>query len=165
MALPDFWNDKEKAKDVIKRLKELKEITEPFTGLQRLMEDITLLAEMAEDNTKDAEDVNEEIKTFVEGLRKLEFQLMLMGAHDRNNAYLSIHAGAGGTEACDWVTILLRMYSRWVERHRFSLETIESLDGDDAGLKRITLHIKGPSCLWLFKSGSWHTPTCQNISI
>ncbi|MGR3319046.1 MAG: peptide chain release factor 2 [Candidatus Anammoxibacter sp.] len=152
MALPDFWNDKEKAKEVIKRLKELKEITGPFTKLQTSIDDITLLAEMAEDNTKDAEDLNEEIKTFVAGLRKLEFQLMLMGVHDRNNAYLSIHAGAGGTEACDWVTILLRMYSRWVERHKFTLEIIESLDGDDAGLKRITLHIKGRFAYGYLKS-------------
>ncbi|MGR3219065.1 MAG: peptide chain release factor 2 [Candidatus Anammoxibacter sp.] len=152
MALPDFWNDKEKAKEVISKLKELKEVTEPFTSLRKSIDDITLFAEMAEDNTKDAEDVMADIKAFVKELRKLEFQLMFMGVHDRSNAYLSIHAGAGGTEACDWVTILLRMYSRWVERHRFTLETIESLDGDDAGLKRITLHIKGRFAYGYLKS-------------
>lgn len=143
MASPDFWNNKEKANDVVKRLKLLKEITTPFKELQKSMEDITILAEIAEDNTEDAKDLNDDLNTFIDGLKRLEFQFMLNGAHDRNNAYLSIHAGAGGTEACDWVTMLLRMYSRWIERRNFTQETIEFLDGEDAGLKRITLHVKG----------------------
>ena len=144
MASPDFWNNKDEAKKVVKKLKLLKEVTTPFKDLQKSMEDITFLAEIADENTSDIEDLNKDLNNLVSELKNLEFQLMLNGAHDRNNAYLSIHAGAGGTEACDWVTILLRMYSRWVERHNFTQEVIESLDGEDAGLKRITLHIKGP---------------------
>jgi len=143
MSSVGFWNNKEKAQDTLKLLKTLKETTEPFEKLKRSIEDIALLAEMAEEETKDADDLQNDLDIFVKELGDLEFQLMLNGPHDRSNAYLSIHAGAGGTEACDWVSILLRMYSRWVERHNFTQEIIESLAGDDAGIKRITLHIKG----------------------
>ncbi len=143
MESPGFWNDKENAKDVVKKLKLLKEVTGPFFELQESIDDISILAEAADEGSSDADDLSNDMGQLKSVFDKLEFQLMLSGAHDRNNAYLSINAGAGGTEACDWVTILLRMYSRWVERHRFSMEVIEFLDGEDAGLKRITLHIKG----------------------
>lgn len=143
MASSDFWNDKENAKSVVKELKKLKEIIEPFLKLDELLEDLTVLAEITGDNDSDVEALNNDLGTLASGIENLEFRLMLNGEHDLNNAYLSIHAGAGGTEACDWVTILLRMYSRWVERHNFSLTVIDSLDGEDAGIKRITLNIKG----------------------
>ncbi len=143
MSTSDFWNDKEKAQDVVKNLKLVKEIVTPFRELETLRDDLEVLAEISGDSDEDEEEFNKDLQVFVNDLGKIEFQLMLNGNHDRNNAYLNIHAGAGGTEACDWVSILLRMYSRWVERHRFEMEVIESLDGDDAGIKRITLRIKG----------------------
>lgn len=143
MSSADFWLNKESARSVVNEMKILKDVISPFNGLQESIDDISLLAEMAEDGSDDAADIENDLNEFVSRLEDLEFQLMVNGTHDRNNAYLSVHAGAGGTEACDWTTMLLRMYSRWVERHNFTQEVIDSLDGDDAGLKRITLHIKG----------------------
>lgn len=143
MISTGFWENKEKSKEVVKKLKLLKETIAPFKNLQKSMEDISILAEIADGNENDLEYLAGDLHTFSEGLGKLELQLMFNGMHDRNNAYLSIHAGAGGTEACDWVTMLLRMYTRWIERHNFTADILDSLNGEDAGIKRITLHVTG----------------------
>lgn len=144
MHSPDFWNNREKVQKIVNKLKHLKEITSPFQGLQKSLEDITLLTALAEeDDEKEVEELTHDLNILEERLSRFELQLMLNGPNDGNNAYLSIHAGAGGTEACDWAAMLLRMYSRWVERHNYSQDIMDSLAGEEAGIRRVTLHIKG----------------------
>ena len=91
--------------------------------------------------------------------------MMLNGQNDSCNAFLSIHAGAGGTESCDWASMLLRMYSMWAEKNNFSMETIDLLPGEEAGVKRVATIIKGQFRLWLFKIRDWCPPSGSYITI
>lgn len=117
----------------------------PFQELQKSLEDIaclSLLAEEEQDEQADAE-VNKEISVFTKKLEGLELRTLLGESHDISNAYLSIYAGAGGTESCDWVSMLFRMYTRWIENNGFTYTLIDLLPGEEAGIKRITIYIQG----------------------
>jgi peptide chain release factor 2 len=145
MERADFWQDQEKAKKTIDQMKALKAATDPFKELEAAIEDEKIMLELAEEEHNDA--AAAEVRAAVAGLSKrverLQARTLFSGPHDSENAYLSIHAGAGGTEACDWVAMLLRMYSRWAEDKKFDVKMVDSLPGDEAGFRSVTLHVVG----------------------
>ncbi|MEZ6003041.1 MAG: peptide chain release factor 2 [Planctomycetota bacterium] len=141
----DFWNDTEKSQALIQELKGLRLTVEPIRKTEQAFEDMDVLAEMAaelgeEEVIEEAGTLNANIVQWVEGL---EFQLMLGGPNDRNAAYLQISAGAGGVDACDWASMLLRMYTRWAERHGYEIEEVEYQEETEGGIRGATLLIKG----------------------
>ena len=145
MAAPDFWENKEKAQEVVKSLRAIKQDVVPIQTILKTHKDVSELCDLAEAEN-DAETLAEldaELKTLDSEIGKAEFHRMLNGSHDSDNIYMSIHAGAGGTESCDWASMLLRMYNHWLEMHRYKVEVVDSLAGEEAGLRRVTLHIEG----------------------
>ena len=144
MAAPDFWGDREKAQTAVAELKFLKAATEPLQEMASALEELQVLAELTAEDPAAHEEFTNALATFEQQVEKFEFQQMLNGPDDRNNAYLTIHAGAGGTESCDWTEMLLRMYLRWAGRNRFKAEIIEVTAGEEAGLRRVTAHLVGP---------------------
>ena len=144
MAHPDFWNSKETAQKVIDQATAIKSKTVPFDQLVTAVEDLEVLREMADEG--DADSIRElatEYPIILAKLDALELQLLMGGEFDRSNCFLAINAGAGGTEACDWADMLLRMYQRWAERHQHTCKIIEHQAGEEAGTKSVTLHIIG----------------------
>ncbi|MDE1890636.1 MAG: peptide chain release factor 2 [Planctomycetota bacterium] len=154
LSSPNFWENKDKAQQTVKRLKSLKEIVLPFRELQKALDDIECLSTLAEEERDEqaAAEVVKDIKSFEQKLEKIELRTMLGEPHDHCNAYLSIYAGAGGTESCDWVSMLFRMYSRWVEKSGYTLSLIDILPGEEAGIKRVTVLIKGDYVYGYLKS-------------
>ncbi|MBM4045470.1 MAG: PCRF domain-containing protein, partial [Planctomycetes bacterium] len=146
MAAPKFWENREKAQETIKRLKGLKDVVQPLKELQKAYDDVVVLAELVKDEQDAAAtaEVEREIAALGQKVERLEFQVMLSGPEDRSNAYLNIHAGAGGTESCDWASMLLRMYTRWAERNGYACEMVEIQPGEEAGLRRVVVNVKGP---------------------
>ena len=112
----------------------------PFQELQKALTDVVDLSELAEEESDEEleAEIAKDLQSFTQKLEKLELRMMLNGQNDSCNAYLNIHAGAGGTESCDWASMLLRMYSMWAERNNFSMETIDLLPGEEAGVKRVS---------------------------
>jgi peptide chain release factor 2 len=143
MGLPNFWDNQEKAQQVIQQLKPLNGLLKPFEELETTAADLQALAELAEEDAGlDGELAGELGK--VEGrLDDFELRAMLSGPQDASNAYLRVQAGTGGTEACDWAQMLVRMYGRWAERHGFEADLIDELRNDEAGIRSATLHVKG----------------------
>ena len=144
MVAPDFWDDREKAQRIVNELKSLKAIIEPLEVLASDVEDLHVLAELAHEDPAAEAELAGELDKAEKAVAQSEFQQMLNGPDDRRNAYLSIHAGAGGTESCDWVEMLLRMYLRWADRKNFKVDIIEATAGEEAGLRRTTVHVAGP---------------------
>lgn len=146
MSAPNFWDNAESAQKVVAQLKALKAVVEPVTELSEQVEDLQALHELgaeAGDSDTLAEAVAEAEKLTAD-LDRLELRTMLSGPHDAGNCYVSIHAGAGGTESCDWAEMLLRMYLRYFERSGYKIEQIDRLDGEEAGIRSTTLHVFGP---------------------
>ena len=138
----------------MKELKNLKELVETIHGLYTSYEDINLLIEMGYEDEDPAmvKELEEEIHTFEKVFEKLKIQTLLSGEYDACNAIMTIHAGAGGTESCDWAGMLYRMYCRWAERKGFSLQVLDFLDGDIAGIKAVTFEVKGENAYGYLKS-------------
>ncbi len=154
MSQEKFWNNQEEAKKVIEEVTGLKKTLEGYTGFQKKMEELSAMAELLA--TADDEATHKE---FLELLAKLEADIgslevasLLSGPHDKNNAIVSIHAGAGGTESCDWAELLLRMYTRWAERRGWQVELDEIQPGDEAGITRATFKIIGTNAYGYTKS-------------
>lgn len=145
MEEPSFWNDNDKAQKVIAESNEIKAWTKPARDLQRRLEDVSsLLPEAYECEDEDmVEELVHELEKIERELNDLEVRRMLSGELDSKNCYLSINAGAGGTEACDWVEMLARMYRRWAESRGWKVEVVDSLDGEVAGIKNITFKFTG----------------------
>lgn len=145
-AAPEFWNDAEAAQKVLKELSGLRAPLETWQGLKRRAEDLQVLIQLAEeaDDAAMAAEVSAETAALETELERFELERLLNGKFDDHNAILTLHAGAGGTEAQDWCAMLLRMYTRWAERSGYKVELLDSLDGDEAGLKSATLAIRGP---------------------
>jgi peptide chain release factor 2 len=144
MAEPGFWDNQEAAQAVISSVSAMRAKINPMKELEKLVGDLEVLREMA--LAGDDESVAELVQTYPEVKKKvdaLELVLLMNGPHDRNNCFLTINAGAGGTEACDWADMLLRMYQRWGERHEFGVEVLEHQPGDEVGTKSATLRITG----------------------
>lgn len=143
MGQPNFWDNNEKAQTVIDELKPLNGLLKPFEELQETAGDVQALAELcAEDDSLDQELANELGKT-ERRLDEFELRAMLSGSQDASNAFLKIQAGTGGTEACDWAQMLVRMYSRWAEQHGFTAELVDELRNDEAGIRSATLRMVG----------------------
>lgn len=143
MAQPDFWDNKESAQATVQSLSACKNVLEPYNTLHREADDFLAIAELAAEDEAFLEEADDAWSQLSEHLDKLELMSFLSGKFDRNNAYFYIHAGAGGTESCDWASILLRMYRRWFERRGWSDEIIDMQPGDEAGIKSAVLKVTG----------------------
>ncbi|MFH7319088.1 peptide chain release factor 2 [Desulfurivibrio sp. D14AmB] len=144
-AAPDFWNNPDQAAVVQKEQGALQNIVDAFNEVNSAREEADLLLELAvaEGDREVEREVARSLAKLDERIEGLELECMFNGEHDLNNAILTIHAGAGGTEAQDWVEILLRMYLRWTEQKRFATEIVDILPGDEAGIKSVTVMVKG----------------------
>jgi peptide chain release factor 2 len=143
MGQPSFWNNPEKARQTIQQLKPLNALLKPYEELEATSADLQALAELCgEDDSLEGE-LEKELAGTERKLAEFEMQAMLSGPQDASNAYLKIQAGTGGTEACDWAQMLLRLYARWAERHGYQVEIVDELRNDEAGIRSATLHIVG----------------------
>lgn len=154
MEAPGFWDDAEKASADMKELKDLKSIVERADALSMAYDDIMTLIEMGNEEADESlvPEVENEFVQFQKEFEDLRITTMLTGEHDAENAILTLHAGAGGTESCDWASMLCRMYEKWADKRGFTVEVLDSLDGDEAGLKSVTLEIQGDNAYGYLKS-------------
>ena len=154
MGEPSFWDDAAAAQRLNQELAALKGGVDTYKGLMAKYEDAETLYEMGieEGDASMEDDIRAELDLIAEGLETLQLEVLLSGDYDANNAILTLHAGAGGTEAQDWTQMLLRMYGRWAERHGFTVETADLQPGDEAGVKSATLFIKGHNAYGFLKS-------------
>ncbi len=143
MARPDFWSDPAAAQQVLQKRSALKETLERGRALLSSLDDARALVDLGKEGEPVRDDLRAAIKILAARLQAVEIEMMLRGENDHLNAILTIHPGAGGTEAQDWAAMLYRMYLRWVERHGYSAEVLDSLDGEEAGLKSATVLVKG----------------------
>jgi len=145
MLMPDFWDDQQAAQTVISESNSLKDLVNEYNELNDTQENLEMTLELLreEPDADLQEELSNELPEFVEQLSQFELQLLLSEPYDKNNAILELHAGAGGTESQDWTSMLLRMYTRWAEKRGFKVETMNYLAGDEAGVKSVTLSIKG----------------------
>ncbi len=154
MEVPGFWDDVETSQHVMKQVKTLEAEIDGFQALSQQYEDIETLIEMGyeEEDESLIADIEEELHTFEEQFEKLRISTLLTGEYDESNAILSLHAGAGGTEACDWVNMLLRMYSKWADSRGFQTELLDYVDGDETGYKSVTMQINGENAYGYLRS-------------
>ena len=154
MAAPDFWDDPQVSTEKTRKLKSLKDDVSTYYELEAQYQDILDLIELA--NEEDDRDMIEEVEAdyakFKEKLENLQTKTLLSGEYDDQNAIITLHAGAGGTEACDWTSMLYRMYTRWADQHGFQVEVLDTLEGDEAGLKSVTFQINGENAYGYLKS-------------
>jgi peptide chain release factor 2 len=148
MAGESFWNNNEQAQKIIEESNNTKRRVEPFLKAEKQFEDFQVMLELAESEPpasqlKIQDDLESELKQFVKDLDAMELRVLLNGPHDRNNCILSINAGAGGTEACDWASMLMRMYTRWAERRGWKVQVEDALEGEGAGIKSVVMKISG----------------------
>lgn len=149
-----FWSDSENSSKVLRELKQLKDMIEEYEKLSSKLEDAIALADMAieENDESYVEEVKKEQAEIIEQEGKMRIELLLSGPYDRNNAIVSFHPGAGGTEAQDWASMLYRMITRWGEKHNYKVKLLDWLDGDEAGLKSATVMIEGINAYGYLKS-------------
>ena len=154
MSEPSFWDDAAAAQNLNQELAALKGGVDTYKELMAKYEDAETLYEMGieESDPSMEADIRAELNLIAEGLETLQLEVLLSGDYDANDAILTLHAGAGGTEAQDWTQMLLRMYGRWAERHGFTVETADLQPGDEAGVKSATLFIKGHNAYGFLKS-------------
>ncbi len=154
MEEPGFWDDPERSTKMMKESKNLKDTVEGFQKLENQYEEIGLLIEMGyEENDPDViPEIQQMLTEFEEGLESLRITTLLSGEYDNNNAILRLNAGAGGTESCDWCSMLYRMYCRWADKKGFTTEVLDFLDGDEAGIKSVTVQINGENVYGYLKS-------------
>ena len=153
-AEPGFWNDVENSQKVLQRTKSLKAKVEKFEKLKSEWEDLKTLNELGleEQDESIIPEVQEGMTSFKSNYEELRLETLLTGPYDKNNAILVLHAGAGGTEAQDWVGMLLRMYTRWCENKEFTVKTLDFLDGEEAGIKSVTIGVMGENAYGYLKS-------------
>jgi peptide chain release factor 2 len=143
MGQPSFWDNQEKAQQIIGQLKVLNVLLNPYEALAESAGDLHALAELAEEDDSLDEELEAELGKIEKRLDDFEMQSMLSGPQDASNAYLKIQAGTGGTEACDWAQMLVRMYTRWAERHGYQVDLVDELRNDEAGIRNATLKVSG----------------------
>ena len=151
---PNFWNDAAKSTRVMQEIKQMKDTIEEYETLCTRLEDAVVLAEMAieENDESSIDEVQAELDFVVREEERMRIAVLLSGPYDKNNAIVSFHPGAGGTEAQDWASMLYRMYNRWADDHGFRVKLLDWLDGDEAGLKSATLMIEGTNAYGYLKS-------------
>ena len=151
---PDFWNDPEKSQATLKHLKMLKTKLGKFNHLESTLEEVELMIMLGnEDNDESMpEQVAAALEKYEEEFELLRLETLLTGEYDSNNAIMSIHPGAGGTESQDWAEMLFRMYTRWGDEHGFEVKVVDYIDGDEAGLKSATVQFIGDNAYGFLKS-------------
>lgn len=161
MEEPGFWDDAEKSTKLVQEAKHLKDTVELYRGLEQEYEDIQVMIEMGyeENDPSLIPEIEEMLQEFEKNLEKLRLETLLSGEYDKYNAILRLNAGAGGTESCDWCSMLYRMYCRWADKMGFKTEVLDYLDGDEAGIKSVTIQINGGECLWLSEVRARRTPS------
>ncbi len=152
MSEPNFWDDSKNSNKVMRDLKNLKSIVEPFQESYAKLSDLKEFADMAKDDSSFLDQVNKDLIQLNQQVDQVELRTILAGEFDSNNALLSINAGAGGTESCDWANMLLRMYSRWSESKKHKVEILDILPGEEAGIKSATLRISGSMAYGFLKA-------------
>ncbi|MDO5780043.1 MAG: peptide chain release factor 2 [Clostridium sp.] len=138
-----FWDDIKRAEEVTKESKSIKDKIDRYESLVNRLDDVEVLAELAEDDEETVNEVITEIRDIEKLIEEYKIELLLSGEYDRNDAILNLHAGVGGSDANDWTLMLLRMYTRWCEKKGYRVETVDILEGDEAGIKSATLRVKG----------------------
>lgn len=154
LEAPGFWDDADRANGKMKELKDLQGTVEQCKKLSTQYEDILTLIEMGyeENDASLIPDIRAELDEFKEEIETLRLQTLLSGEYDKCNAILKLNAGAGGTESCDWCSMLYRMYTRWAERKGFSIDVLDFMDGDEAGIKSVTFQINGTNAYGYLKA-------------
>ena len=154
MEAPGFWDDPDKSNQKMKELKNLKDTVGLCDKLTTQYDDILTLIEMGYEENDETmiPEIRGELDEFISELEELRIGTLLSGEYDKNNAILKLNAGAGGTESCDWCSMLYRMYNRWAERRGFSVEVLDFLDGDEAGIKSVTFQVNGVNAYGYLKS-------------
>ena len=142
---PDFWGDSDNSSKILQKIKNLKDKVDAYNALSGTAEEIELLIEIGteEEDLSYLKEARDLFKKLSDDTNNMNLETLLSGPYDKNNAIISLHAGAGGTEAQDWVEMLFRMYSRWCERRGFKTETVDFLAGDEAGIKSVTMMVSG----------------------
>jgi peptide chain release factor 2 len=154
VSAEEFWSQNENSSKVLKELKNYKDVVQNYEDTCREYEDLVLLIEMAIDEADEemATEIGGSIDQFIQDFEKLRIATLLSGEYDKNNAIISMHAGAGGTEACDWVSMLFRMYSKYVDKKGYKMEVLDFLDGEEAGIKSVTFQVTGENAYGYLKS-------------
>ncbi len=143
MGQANFWDNQEKAQQIIQQLKPLNGLLNPYEDMERAAGDLKAMAELTEEDASLEGDLAKDLSTIEKSLGAFEMRAMLSGPEDASNAFLKIQAGTGGTEACDWAQMLVRMYTRWAERHGYEVDLVDELRNDEAGIRNATLLVKG----------------------
>jgi len=157
MAGDSFWNNREQAQKLIDEANSLRKRIDPLIKAEKQVEDFHVMVELSEgepeaEQIKHQKNLERELAQFSKKLENLELKVFLNGPHDKNNCIMSINAGAGGTESCDWANMLLRMYQRWVESRGWQVEMIDALQGETAGIKSATLLVTGENAYGFCKA-------------
>ena len=152
MTQANFWDDSLKANKLMRELKYLNNCVEPFEKGFKKLDDCKEMVTISKEEPEMLEQIQQELSSLDEEISAIEIQSILGGPYDQNNAILSINAGAGGTESCDWASMLLRMYTRWAESHKCKVKLLDELQGEEAGIKNATLGIEGNMAYGYLKS-------------
>ncbi len=154
MEAPDFWNDPERSQNLMKELKSKKNDVETYAHLQSQFEDIETMIEMGyeENDPSLIPEIEEMLDEFQKTFEEIRMKTLLSGEYDQNNAIVTLHAGAGGTESCDWASMLYRMYTRWAASKGFDVVVLDYLDGEEAGIKSVTFQVNGEYAYGYLKS-------------
>ena len=154
MEEPGFWDDAARSAKLVQEAKNLKDTVEMYRGLESEYEDIQVMIEMGyeENDASLIPEIQEMLDEFATKLEKLRLQTLLSGEYDKCNAILRLNAGAGGTESCDWCSMLYRMYCRWADKMGYKTEVLDFLDGEEAGIKSVTIQINGENAFGYLKS-------------
>ncbi|MBQ3559372.1 MAG: peptide chain release factor 2 [Agathobacter sp.] len=154
MEAPDFWNDPSVSQKKMQELKSMKDDVATYANLEQGYEDIETMIEMGyeENDASLIPEIQEMLDDFVATYEAIHLKTLLSGEYDGKKAIVSLHAGAGGTESCDWASMLFRMYSRWADKKEFTLTVLDSLDGEEAGIKSITFEVNGENAYGYLKS-------------
>ena len=153
MASPGFWDNQEKARPVIQELKTARAVIDPYFQCRKEFDELgELLVIVDEKDEEGAKEIESFLRKLEKDIGSLEFKSLMNGETDKNSAIISIHAGAGGTESCDWASMLLRMYSMWADSNNYRTEIIDMLSGEEAGVKSVVMIIEGPYAYGYLKS-------------
>ena len=154
MEEPDFWDKPEESQEAMKTLKDMKSDIETYQTLQEQFEEIETLIEMAEEENDASllEEIQETLESFISTYDNIRIKTLLSGEYDKDNAIVTLHAGAGGTESCDWAGMLYRMFCRWADKKGYGVEVLDYLDGDEAGIKSVTFQVNGENAYGYMKS-------------
>src|SRR3954468_18390969 len=149
MSAPDFWNNRERAQADVEEVSRVRSLVNPFGELEREINDFEALQQLAAEESDEGaraqaeREILAEHGRLVHKLEEFELRQFLSGENDRSNAFVTIHSGAGGTESCDWADMLLRMYQRWIERDGYKSQTVDIQQGEEVGIKSVTLLVNG----------------------